>query len=174
MLSSNFNAIELLKSHPEKINPYWLSFNTNIDVIPLLETMSNDDIDWYILSERHNLEFMDFIERRINDGLDLDLLNWVVLSANSHAINILINNIDMIDWTSLGENPNPDVIPLLEIGIKLDKIDWTSTSTNRNMFPFLKLHLDKVNWFELSKLPDIFIVKKDLATITQTLNLICS
>lgn len=171
-LSSNpaSEAIKLLKLHPDKINWHQLQWNDNPEVIPLLETCDINIIDWMAISERFNPQFINFIERHIN--IALDELNWSWISRNPHALHLLNTHRDKINWITICKNSNPNIIPLLEYGLETNQINWLLAFTNPNIFPFLKLHLDKVNWYELSKLPDIFIIKKDLVNIIHILDLL--
>ena len=57
---------------------------------------------------------------KLRDWIDIDKLEWCLLSSNPNAINLLEENPDKIDWSNLSSNPN--AIKLLEENP--DKIDW--------------------------------------------------
>jgi hypothetical protein len=76
MLSSNPNAIELLRENPTKINWYELSKNPNPEAIELLKKAN------------------------------LNELNWRILSSNPNAIELLNANQGKIDWKELSKNPS--------------------------------------------------------------------
>lgn len=169
-LSSNPSAIKLLKSHPDKIYHNTLSFNPNPDVIPLLEAIPPNKINWDYISRNSNPKFIDFIESHITDCIDE--INWYSLSKNPYAISLLKAHIDKIEWWGLCENPNPEIFDIVVDG-HIDKVNWSYLSENACAIPFLKTHLNEVHWLQFSKLPDIFIIKEDINTITQTLNILC-
>ena len=53
-----------------------------------------------------------------------------MLSTNPNAIELLINNLDKIDWSNLSTNPN--AIDLLKEN--KDKINWSVLSENPSIF----------------------------------------
>ncbi len=82
--------------------------------------------------------------------IPIEKLNWVGLSRNPNAIQILEANMDKIDWEWLSENPN--AIHLLEAN--QDKISWWRLSRNPNATQILKANPDKINWRWLSENPN--------------------
>ena len=85
---------------------------------------------------------------RIND------LDWIWLSKNPNAIDLLKDNIKKIDWDALSLNPN--AIELLE---KYPvRIDWKFLSENPNAIDLLKINQKRINWNALSANPAIFKV----------------
>src|SRR5437868_6032540 len=60
--------------------------------------------------------------------INLDIINWVYLSDNENAIDLLTRNSDIIDWRWLSRNPN--AITLLEQNP--EKIVWNILSENPN------------------------------------------
>lgn len=66
------------------------------------------------------------------DWIDINKLNWQMLSLNPHAIELLTANQDKIDWRWLSSNPN--AIELLKENPL--KIDWQRLSTNPSIFTY--------------------------------------
>jgi hypothetical protein len=73
----------------------------------------------------------------IHDSMNLDFINWSILSGNPNAIGLLENNIDKIDWSVLSGNTN--AISLLENNI--DLIDWEQLSGNKNAIHILESYV---------------------------------
>jgi hypothetical protein len=86
-LSSNKNAIELLKENPDKINWNWLSKNENPNAISLLKE-NQDKINWKALSSNKNA--IDLLRD------NLDKIDWFYLCLNPNAIEIIKENLDNI------------------------------------------------------------------------------
>ena len=89
-------------------------------------------------------------------------INWVNLSKNPNAIDLLQQNLNKVDWSMLSCNPN--AIPLLEKN--LDKVDWRDLSKNSNAIPILEKNLDKVNWSWLSSNPNMVHLFAKLDTVS--------
>jgi hypothetical protein len=81
-----------------------------------------------------------------------DKIDWTSLSTNPNAIELLKVNQEKIDWYYLSGNPN--AIELLKEN--QDKIDWEILSFNPNAIELLKENQEKINWFEFSRNPNIF------------------
>jgi hypothetical protein len=69
---------------------------------------------------------------KIRNWIDLNKLNWDLLSENPNAINILEKNQDKINWDNLSLNPN--AIELLKDN--QDKVNWHNLSSNPNIFTY--------------------------------------
>ena len=67
---------------------------------------------------------------KLINWIDIDKINWVILSSNPNAIQLLEQNIDKISWYMLSSNPN--AIHLLEQH-QYD-IEWTYLSANPSIF----------------------------------------
>jgi len=146
----------------EKLNWDFLYLNPNLlnaiyflekypDKIERIQSLKNhsdiqhyDNIDWYYLSRIRNLHAIHLLEQ------NLDKINWDVLSGNSNAIHLLEKYPEKINWEFLSMNPN--AIHLLEK--YPDKINWQNLSSNPNAIHLLEtvLHCDpdKINWGFLS------------------------
>ena len=84
--------------------------------------------------------------------IDIDKLNWDMLSSNPNAIHLLEQNPDKINWVALSRNPN--AIHLLEQNP--NKIYLYNLSQNPNTIHLLEQNQDKINWLLLSL---IFIIE---------------
>ena len=89
---------------------------------------------------------------KLRDWIDIDKINFVLLSLNPNAIDLLEKNQDKIDWLYLSGNPN--AIVLLEKN--QDKINWLYLSENLNAIHLLEKNQDKIDWVLISKNPNIF------------------
>ena len=67
---------------------------------------------------------IDYTPYKLLDWINIDKLDWELLSLNPNAIYLLEKNPDKIDWECLSTNLN--AILLLEKN--QDKIDWRSLS----------------------------------------------
>ena len=74
---------------------------------------------------------------KLRNWINIDNLDWLYLSLNPNAIDLLEKNQDKIDWSYLSENPN--AIHLLEKNF--NKIDWIFLSLNPKIF-----EIDRVKW----------------------------
>ena len=69
----------------------------------------------------------------------LEKLDWIGLSENSNAMQLLAKNQDKIAWKWLSQNPN--ATPLLEANP--NKIVWYYLSANPNAIEILERNVDK-------------------------------
>ena len=172
-LSSNPNAIELLKANPQKINWEGLSANSSQYAIEMLKTYPKK-IDWFYLSTNQNpyaIELLKANPEKIDwEGLsgnpnatkllkaNPEKIDWGWLSANpsQYAIELLKANPNKIEWNYLSKNPNPYAIELLKANP--DEIDWLFLSINPNPYAIelLKENKTKIFWKYLSMNPSIF------------------
>jgi hypothetical protein len=147
-LSSNPNAIELLKNNPKKI-------------------------DWGGLSENPNPEAIELLKEKINEENEIDKeylkklpsnkkIGWVYLSANPNAIELLkANHYEEIDWYLLSKNPSPAAIELLKTN--RDNIHWgyLSENTNSEAIELLRANPTKICWPSLSENPNAIELLKE-------------
>jgi len=89
---------------------------------------------------------------KLRDWIDINKLNWISLSLNPNAIELLKENKDKINWSLLSINPN--AIELLKEN--RNKINWNFLSENPNAIELLKENQDKINWLSFSENPNIF------------------
>ena len=115
-----------------------------------------------------------------------DKINWISLSSNPNAIDLLKKNIDKIHWFRLSRNPNPNAIELLRERIEYEnsltkeeldylnyseQINWSNLAANPNAIDLLKERIEyekaladeeldesesKIDWYELSSNSAIF------------------
>jgi len=168
LLSSNKNAIHILKKYKDQIFLHRLCLNENaIDWICELTnnfTENMHKIDWTNFCKNKNA--IPIIERLIkqNPKIVKDL-SWMQLSANPNAISLLQNNYKNINFASLCENPN--AIPFLKkktnnFTQNMELIHWYSLTSNPNAIPIFKKHWlqpnsnlpDKISWDELCENPN--------------------
>ena len=71
-----------------------------------------------------NNEFQHQAYLILRDWIDINKLDWVMLSKNYNAVALLENNLDMVNWRQ--------------------------ASSNKNFVHILKDNLDKVNWSVLN------------------------
>ncbi len=90
---------------------------------------------------------------KLRNWIDVNKLNWYVISGNLNAIHLLEQNLDKIDWDYLSGNPN--AIYLLEQNP--DKINWSVLSGNPNAIHLLEKNQDKIDYEFLSRNPSIFV-----------------
>ena len=138
-LSSNPNAIELLKEHQYKLD--WVRLSANPNAIELLKE-HQDKINWYLLSSNPNA--IELLKE------NKDKINWSELSSNPNAIKLLKENKDKINWYLLSSNPN--AIEFLKEN--KSKIDWHNLSANPNAIELLKENKNKIVWYNLSRNPN--------------------
>ena len=110
----------------------------------LLDWVDINKLDWTLLTEHPNA--IHILEKNLKE------VDWWYLSANPNTIHILEKNLDKVNWFNLSTNPN--AIHLLEKNI--DRVDWYGLSVNPNATHILKKNLDKVDWYNLSLNPNIF------------------
>ena len=70
-------------------------------------------------------------ERNIDVLMAHDDLDWLGVSCNPHAIELLRENPENIDWEYLGDNPNPDIVNIIKECAQED--NWLSFVSNRNL-----------------------------------------
>ena len=159
-LSANPNAIELLKSHPEKINWYHLSKNPG--AIDLLKAHP-DKIHWRCLSTNPNaIEIL---------KTHLENVSWELISLNPNAIELLESHPEKIDWYNLSKNPgamdlllaypehifwptfssNPGAVEVLMECPEI--IHWENLSKNPGAIELLKANPEKLYWSHVSANP---------------------
>ena len=87
---------------------------------------------------------------KLLDWIDINHLDWDMLSLNKNAISIIEENPEEISCVFLSENKN--AIKLLEENLYegIDNIDWESLSLNHNAIKLLKNNPDYIDWDTLS------------------------
>jgi len=166
LLSTNINAINILKQDPDIIN--WEYISQNINAIDMIENRlkyeSNIDID----------EYINLLDNKIC---------WKQLSSNINAIKLLKTKIKMKErlvlkikitenntigeickninyYKQIWKDKNPKIITdygNIRLFISIDDtLDWTTLSININAIDILKENQDKIDWCSLSLNPSIF------------------
>ena len=153
-LSRNPNAIELLQANPKKID--WRNLSTNPSAIEMLKE-NHGKINWGELSRNPNA--IELLKANRNN------INYSNLSENPSAIELIKNKIneenDMygdldnskkINWKLLSSNTNEEVIELLQANP--NNIDWKRLSANPNAIELLRTNPSKIDWDWLSENPN--------------------
>ena len=91
---------------------------------------------------------------KLRNWIDKEKLNWVYLSRNSNAVQMLEKDLSHngISWGNLSTNKSPRAIRLFEQN--LDKVVWSYLSFNPEAVDILERHPDKIDWNELSGNPN--------------------
>jgi hypothetical protein len=91
------------------------------------------------------------IKYKLKDWIPPNKLDWLYLSRNPNAIELLKANLTKIDWKSLSSNPNSEAIELLKANPS--KISWGILSANPAAIDLLKANNNEINWEMLSANP---------------------
>ena len=90
--------------------------------------------------------------------------NFIFMSNNERAMDIMANNLDLLDdiWSDLCANPS--AIPLIEQNIEnLGLYCWRNLCENQNAICILEKNPYKINWFCLCANPSaIPLIEKNL------------
>lgn len=155
-LSSNPNALSLLKHRPEIINWGSLARNPNPKAMELIEPKIYTPEfvwgGWSSLSENPNA--IHLLEA------NPEKINWYYLSLNPNAIHLLEENVDKIKWKHLSRNTNPNAIKLIEANPQYFwALDWSELSCNKNAVKFIEKHYkeysSRINWAYITITPKI-------------------
>jgi len=84
---------------------------------------------------------------KLINWIDIDKIDWTILSKNINAMYLLENNLDKVNWWHLSRNKN--AIHILEKNI--EKIRWDALSSNMNAINILEKNLDKKLVFFINK-----------------------
>ena len=153
ILSSNSNAISLLKHHINKIN--WSRLSKNPGAIELLKT-HKDLIIWNELS--FNINAIDLIEERVN-------------YEHSLCVNEYIKLYNKLNWMVLSKYKNPKIVSLIEKRIIYEnkfsakdyeylnyneQLNWEEISSNSFAIKIIKKYFNRVYMNKLCRNPNIF------------------
>lgn len=122
-ISSNPNALDILKRFPDKIALEALCCNENPAVLALIE------------------ERLSKMTREC----------WACLSSQPYALPLLETHVDNIDWRAFSQNTNPDAILLWETNI--DKLDKGMVSRNPAAIRFLEHNPNMISYPDLGRNP---------------------
>ena len=173
MLSKNPEAIDILKQYPKDIVWCSLCDNTNPQAIDMIKERieyeknlphypyPNDDdeyrlyrIWWDRLSCNEHPQIIEMLKEKIE--MEKNKEHYITLNVN-----------DKIDWVQLSGNKNPEAIQLLVNN--LEKIDWGVLSGNPSAIEVLKANYDKIIWRYLSINPNAFELIRDRIEYEETL-----
>jgi hypothetical protein len=156
-MCKNPNAKELIFAKdldhdlPRSLLEY-LAENPNPDVIRLvIDKLEEYDHEYsvYSMSAFRNLSRNEHAFPLIHWERHFDKIDWLYMSKNPAAIELLEANREQIYWSFLSENPA--ALPLLEANPH--KIDWESLSGNPAAIHLLEANQDKIDWDVLSGNP---------------------
>jgi len=145
-LSSNPSAVYLLKKYFNLIDWRSFSLNPNREIRDIL-IENQDKIEWCLLCENSN--FIDLIENELDKNEFININpNW--LASNSNTLHLIKKYIDHIDdWFQISINPS--CIEIIENN--LDKVNFTSLSLNTNAVHLCIKNIDKIDLFWFSNNP---------------------
>jgi hypothetical protein len=155
-LSGNPNAIEILTANEDRI--YWDEFSSNRspDTIDLFKKnikklnfhklSSNPAAIYILITNTHRIDANITGVRAAPIGISKNPdINWMKVSKNPNAFELLITNKQDINWDYLCANPNPNAIKLIEKELKVNpsNIYWRKLSTNINASHILEEQFNK-------------------------------
>ena len=151
-LSSNPNAIELLKANPQKINWEGLSANSSQYAIEMLKAYPKK-IDWFYLSTNQNPYAIELLKA------NPEKIDWEGLSGNPNATKLLKANPEKIDWGWLSSNPSQYAIELLKANPDEIQMSYLSSNPNPYAIELLKANPDEIDWLFLSTNPNPYAIE---------------
>ena len=138
---------------PELVNWDNLYFNSHIGAKQLYqknkhleeclinESDVNVDVNhnWKMLSA--NVSDSQTVELLMNN---IDKIDWELLSGNNNdfAFEIINKYLNKLDYTTLSYNPHPNAVKILLTNPDKINWDWFSANTNSDIIPLLKNHMD--------------------------------
>ena len=157
-LSSNPGAMTLLKKHPHLID--WDEFSSNPHPDALLMMLKHlDKVNPHYLSKNTNTDSIQMLQQNLTKYPEfITDFYWRYLSANPHpiALQILEEHPQKIGWEELSSNSNLHALQLLQQNPQ--KIDgfWLSSNQNPYALQLLQQHPEDICWELLSENPAIF------------------
>lgn len=144
-LSSNPNAIDLLRENPHLIDFKEFSQNLNANELlygDFLEENFNN-LYWGRLSANPSTVYL--LAKNINK-----LDRWY-LSSNPNAAHLLAKYPHMIDWHALSANPSPVAIEILKKNLNEVYWDQLSLNTGAGAIRMLEENPNKIDWGNFAK-----------------------
>lgn len=117
-------------------------------------------MDYLLEMEPEYKEYCDWISLSSNPlAIDLlsnniDRIDWGYLSSNPAAKSILNNNLDKVNWRLLSSEGGLELMSILENN--LNHVVWSELSYNSNAINMLKNNTDKIKWTAFSSNSAIF------------------
>ena len=161
-LSKNNGAIELIQdlfmdcinNNITLINWFQLCENISDGAIDILERNQDKIIHTHLAKNSNNRavilikDYLDFFEN--NHAVYKSIYKNLSSNNNDIAVDMLLENMDYIDWNEFSKNSNDRAVELLLKN--QDKINWAYLSENSNntIVELLKNNKDKINWNWLS------------------------
>lgn len=149
-LCHNPNAIDFLEENPDKITWSYLAENTDEKSIKLIKKHIENFSDTFLSTDWNlfwrnlykNPKMVNTIKEITGKTIDFE---WIHLSQNFGAIELLEKNKENIYWYHLSRNPA--AIKLIEENN--DKINWFVLPQNPEAMDLIKNNLDKIIWNSL-------------------------
>jgi len=145
-ISTMSESIEILKENPEKINWSFLALNKSPFVIDLY----------------NNIKYKSYIKPNItiNNTNTHDYWSELSIKNDNISVNLLLNNINKIDWYYLSFNTNDKIIDYMINNLNkiIHLINFRNLSANHNpkVLKILETNQDKIDWIMISNNPIIF------------------
>lgn len=161
-LSANPYAIKILRNNPNKIN--WSMLSLNPCAIKILEE-NLDKVSWDDLCNNPHPKAINLIKKVLHKEFNNEWY-WQFLSANPHAIELLKDNYERINWKYLCRNPSNEAMRLISENI--NKIDWEQLSANPHPYAIKLLNesKEKIYWYHISSNSGaIEIIKENIEKI---------
>jgi hypothetical protein len=166
-LSANPSAIEILTENVDRINWDEFSSNTSPDTITLFKRnvkklnfakLSSNPSAIYVLATNtypvvENYTGVKAAPVGISKNKDI---NWMEVSKNPNAVELLLTNKGDINWDFLSANPSSKAIKLIEKEYKEnpDNINFRSLSSNTNAIKLLNKQIEIENRMDIDELED--------------------
>ena len=129
-LRYNTNAYELIK---EYIETHFICSNQNPNSINFIQTESNKLLYIKELSFNKNEELLQYLYKHHSQYID-----WNYLNTNPVAIDILLENMDKINFYQFSLNPHPKAVELLKQ--YPHRIDWENFSAHITDYALIAQH----------------------------------
>ncbi len=115
---------------------YWRWITENPGAIPLIEKYQKmkakkNDANWRSLSSNPNATHI--MQQNPSE------IDWYEFSANKNATHILKKNIDKIDWRKICDNPDPEVIKIIDENLEenFGKLNWGALARRPEAFTLI-------------------------------------
>jgi len=128
--STEESVVEYLLTHPDFIDWYWFSSNTNERAVDVLLTRPDHDMLFY--ENPHPRIVASILDRAQSDTIYMESIDWRYFSANPNdaAVSYLLSHPELIDARKWSSNTHPDAVTYLLN--HPDMIHWMEFSANTN------------------------------------------
>lgn len=117
----------------------------------LLDWIKEEDLVYCELATNHHPKAVELVTSQFNEMEEVSKRYTVRrLSANPHAIDFLLDNIDYIHWEYFFANPHPDAVKISLKNLDMGHIGLLSMNVSDEAIKFLKCNPHMINWKWLS------------------------